>query len=81
MGRALVLEQTLVWGGFARGSLVLPGSLLMEQPGSDLDHQQRLDITELLWGATNLALRAQLCSPAESAHDIPGPECCRPQVC
>lgn len=57
VGRPLVLERTLVWGGFGRGSLGPACSGGEEQPlCSGLD-QQHLDITELLWGATNLALQ------------------------
>lgn len=55
-----MLEQALVSGGFGRSSL---GPACSGGDGTGLD-QQHLDITELLWGATNLPLQGSgSCSP------------------
>lgn len=80
VGRALVLEQTLVWGGFARVSLGpactgADGAAPLFRLGSTAasgHHRAALECNK----PGSAGLSSALLIRVESAHDMPGPECC-----
>lgn len=86
LGRPLVLEQTLVWGGFGRGSLgpACSGGDGAAPPlrlGSAASGHHRAALgcnkpsTAGLWLQSHDSSSAPLIH-VENAHDIPDPECC-----
>lgn len=85
VGRPLVLEQALVWGGFGRGSLgpVCTGGDGAAPPlglGSAASGHHRAALGGNKHSSAGLWLQSHNSSSAplihmEKAHDIPGPEC------